>query len=130
MALLPVAASSQWASEAPQSSDKRTLPTREAWAPKDPRDLANFTAAVSKRYVGKIATWEFLNEPLFANYSLLSPLGMIFWLIPYLLLRSKLDNTKGSYKHLDAINVHLSITFITIVGTAIGFGCDIANYLK
>lgn len=76
VALLPVAASSQWASEAPESSDKKTLPTREAWAPKDPKDLENFTAEVSRRYAGRIAAWEFLNEPLFAQYSLLSPLGM------------------------------------------------------
>ena len=70
--LLPPFPSAEWNSEAPA-----TMPTagpgariRQAWAPKDPQDLARYIGQAVDRYKDRIHVWEFLNEPLYTDYAL------------------------------------------------------------
>ncbi len=72
MALLPPFPSANWSSEAPvdfpQAGPGSRL--RQAWAPKDPALLDEFIHRAAERYKGKVKYWEFLNEPIFTDYSL------------------------------------------------------------
>ncbi len=72
MALLPPFPSANWSSEAPidfpQAGPGSRL--RQAWAPKDPSLLDEFIQRAADRYKGKVMYWEFLNEPIFTDYSL------------------------------------------------------------
>ena len=71
--LLPPFPSADWASEAPPNLPTKGYPgvrLRQAWAPKDPNDLAAFVARAVARYKDRIRLWEFLNEPIYTDYSL------------------------------------------------------------
>ena len=43
---------------------------RWAWPPQDVNELLGFTKAAVSRYQNQVQVWEFLNEPLFTDYSL------------------------------------------------------------
>ncbi|MCX5673805.1 MAG: hypothetical protein NTX87_02250 [Planctomycetota bacterium] len=43
---------------------------RQAWGPKDPRDLAAYVEKAAGRYKDRIRIWEFLNEPIYTDYAL------------------------------------------------------------
>ncbi len=43
---------------------------RQAWAPKDPQELADFIERAATRYKDRIHIWEFLNEPIYTDYAL------------------------------------------------------------
>jgi hypothetical protein len=71
--LLPPFPSADWSSEAPISISTNGYPgvrARQAWAPKDPRKLADFIEKTVARYKDRIHVWEFLNEPVYTDYSL------------------------------------------------------------
>lgn len=71
--LLPPFPSANWASEAPATLSTSGYPgvrIKQAWAPKDPRDLAKFIELATVRYKDRIRVWEFLNEPIYTDYAL------------------------------------------------------------
>lgn len=72
--LLPPFPSADWCSEAPADlATPRGYPgtrIRSAFAPKDPADLTTFIEAAVRRYRGRVHVWEFLNEPVYTDYSL------------------------------------------------------------
>ena len=71
--MLPPFPSSDWASEAPAGLSTTGYPgvrLRQAWGPKDPADLAAFIEKAAARYKDRIHVWEFLNEPIYTDYSL------------------------------------------------------------
>ncbi len=71
--LLPPFPSADWSSEAPLTLSTQGYPgvrARQAWAPKDPRELARFIEQAARRYKDRIHIWEFLNEPIYTDYSL------------------------------------------------------------
>jgi len=71
--MLPPFPSADWASEAPAGLSTTGYPgvrLRQAWAPKDPADLAAFIEKAAARYKDRIHIWEFLNEPIYTDYSL------------------------------------------------------------
>ncbi len=71
--LLPPFPSADWSSEAPPTISTRGYPgvrARQAWAPKDPRELAGFVDRAVARYKDRIHLWEFLNEPIYTDYAL------------------------------------------------------------
>jgi hypothetical protein len=73
MALLPPFPSANWSSEAPEESGSSGYPgsrLRQAWAPKNPALMASFISRAVDRYKSSIRYWEFLNEPIFTDYSL------------------------------------------------------------
>ncbi len=77
--LLPPFPSADWSSEAPLTISTKGYPAvraRQAWAPKDPRKLAQFIQKAVARYKDRIHIWEFLNEPVYTDYSLpAKPMG-------------------------------------------------------
>ena len=74
MALLPPFPATDWTSEAPDSvkvtKDYPGIRLRQAFAPKDPKDLGVFTERAVARYKDRVHVWEFLNEPIYTNYAL------------------------------------------------------------
>ena len=71
--LLPPFPSADWSSEAPDGLPTTGYPgvrLRQAWGPKDPRDLAAFIEKGVARYKDRIHVWEFLNEPVYTDYAL------------------------------------------------------------
>ncbi|MCY3020890.1 MAG: endo-1,4-beta-xylanase [Planctomycetota bacterium] len=71
--LLPPFPSAEWASEAPESLPTKGYPgtrIKQAWAPKNTADLANFIEKGVTRYKDRIHIWEFLNEPIYTDYAL------------------------------------------------------------
>jgi hypothetical protein len=73
MALLPPFPSADWNSEASPDLPKEGYPgirLRQAWAPKDPAQLGAFVSRAVERYRDRLKVWEFLNEPVYTNYSL------------------------------------------------------------
>jgi hypothetical protein len=71
--LLPPFPSADWSSEAPMTISTKGYPgvrTRQAWGPKDPRELAAFIERATARYQDRIHIWEFLNEPIYTDYAL------------------------------------------------------------
>ena len=71
--LLPPFPSADWSSEAPEGLPTKGYPgvrLRQAWGPKDPRDLAAFIGQAVDRYKGRLHVWEFLNEPIYTDYAL------------------------------------------------------------
>lgn len=72
-ALLPPFPSADWCSEAPPGLPTTGYPgerLRQAWAPKDPALLGEFTRQAVERLKGRVNVWEFLNEPLYTDYAL------------------------------------------------------------
>ncbi|MCX7044772.1 MAG: endo-1,4-beta-xylanase [Candidatus Sumerlaeota bacterium] len=73
IALMPPFPSAEWSSEAPAGIATKGYPgtrIRQAWAPKDPADLAAFIEKAVGRYRDRIHVWDFLNEPIYTDYSL------------------------------------------------------------
>lgn len=73
MALLPPFPSAEWSSEAPEALRKPGYPgerARQAYAPRDPALLADFAGRAVERYRDRVHIWEFLNEPIYTDYSL------------------------------------------------------------
>ncbi len=73
MALLPPFPSAEWSSTAPVSMRTSGYPgerLRQAFAPSDPAKLADFAERAVTRYRDRIRMWEFLNEPIYTDYSL------------------------------------------------------------
>jgi len=73
MALLPPFPSADWISEAPDGLPATGYPgvrLRQAWAPRDPAELARFVGQAVARYRAHIQVWEFLNEPIYTDYAL------------------------------------------------------------
>ncbi len=73
MALLPPFPSAEWSSTAPLSLRTSGYPgerLRQAWAPQDPALLAEFARRAVLHYKDRIRVWEFLNEPIYTDYSL------------------------------------------------------------
>lgn len=71
--LLPPFPSAEWNSEAPASQPTNGYPggrLRQAWAPKDPNQLARFVEQAAGRYKDRVGVWEFLNEPVYTSYAL------------------------------------------------------------
>ena len=71
--LLPPFPSANWSSEGPTNISSTGYPgsrMRQAWAPKDPRELADFISQTVTHYKDRIHIWEFLNEPIYTDYSL------------------------------------------------------------
>ena len=71
--LLPPFPSADWSSEAPSGLAASGYPgvrARQAWAPKDPQELADFIEHAVSRYQDRIHIWEFLNEPIYTDYAL------------------------------------------------------------
>ncbi|MGA2501676.1 MAG: endo-1,4-beta-xylanase, partial [Tepidisphaeraceae bacterium] len=71
--LLPPFPSADWSSEAPASLPTTGYPgvrIRQAFGPKNPADLAGFVAQAVSRYKDRIHIWDFLNEPIYTDYSL------------------------------------------------------------
>ena len=71
--LLPPFPSAEWSSEAPLEPAAKgysDMPLRQAWAPKDPQDLANFLEKAVAHYKDRIRIYEFLNEPVYTDYAL------------------------------------------------------------
>jgi len=72
--LLPPFPSADWSSEAPDSlRATKEYPgnrARQAFAPKDPKELAGFIEQAVARYKDRIRVWEFLNEPVYTGYAL------------------------------------------------------------
>lgn len=71
--LLPPFPSAEWSSEAPLTLSAQGYPgvrARQAWAPKEPQELADFIERATTRYKDRIHIWEFLNEPLYTDYAL------------------------------------------------------------
>lgn len=73
LSLLPPFPSAEWNSEAPADLTNSGYPgvrIRQAWAPRDPQQLADFISAAVGRYKDRINVWEFLNEPIYTDYAL------------------------------------------------------------
>ncbi len=73
MALLPPFPSAEWSSTAPLSLKTSGYPgqrLRQAFAPTDVARLADFAGRAAARYKDRISMWEFLNEPIYTDYSL------------------------------------------------------------
>ncbi|NLH97938.1 MAG: hypothetical protein GX446_00440 [Chthonomonadales bacterium] len=73
MALLPPFPSAEWSSTAPASLRTPGYPgerLRQAFAPADPAKLADFAGRAVARYRDRVRVWEFLNEPIYTDYSL------------------------------------------------------------
>lgn len=73
LSLLPPFPSAEWSSEAPADLANSGYPgvrIRQAWAPRDPQQLADFITAAVGRYKDRINVWEFLNEPIYTDYAL------------------------------------------------------------
>lgn len=74
MALLPPFPATDWNSEASNSlkvtKDYPGNRMRQAFAPKDPKDLGVFTERAVTRYKDRVTVWEFLNEPVYTSYAL------------------------------------------------------------
>jgi hypothetical protein len=73
MALLPPFPSADWNSEAPAALASKGYPgvrLRQAWAPKEPAELARFVGQAAGRYKGRVGVWECLNEPVYTDYAL------------------------------------------------------------
>ena len=71
--LLPPFPSADWSSEAPGGLPTTGYPgvrLRQAWAPRDPADLAAFIEKAVARYKDHIHIWQFLNEPIYTDYAL------------------------------------------------------------
>jgi len=71
--LLPPFPSADWSSEAPEGLPTKGYPgvrLRQAWGPKDPRELAAFIGQAVDRYKDRLHVWEFLNEPIYTDYAL------------------------------------------------------------
>lgn len=71
--LLPPFPSANWSSEAPAELPAEGYPgirLRQAWAPKDPKNLSDFAERAVSRYKDRIRVWEFLNEPIYTDYAL------------------------------------------------------------
>lgn len=72
--LLPPFPSADWSSEAPDSlrpgGEYPANRRRQAFAPRDPAELAGFVAAAVARYKDRVRVWEFLNEPVYTTYAL------------------------------------------------------------
>jgi len=71
--LLPPFPSAEWNSEAPANLASSGYPgvrLRQAWAPREAKQLADFIAAAVGRYKDRINVWEFLNEPIHTDYAL------------------------------------------------------------
>ncbi len=71
--LMPPFPSADWASEAPAGLPTRGYPgvrLKQAYGPKDPAELARFVRDAVDRYKDRIKAWEFLNEPIYTDYSL------------------------------------------------------------
>jgi len=71
--LLPPFPSSSWSTESPATEPASTYPAVRlpmAAAPKDPRLLAEYVEQTAAHYKDRIHVWEFLNEPVFTDYSL------------------------------------------------------------
>ncbi|MFH1024197.1 MAG: carbohydrate binding domain-containing protein [Planctomycetota bacterium] len=72
--LLPPFPSADWSSEAPASLHVTTeYPgnrMKQAFAPRDSRELAGFVEAAVGRYKDRVHVWEFLNEPVYTTYAL------------------------------------------------------------
>lgn len=76
LCLLPPFPSSNWASSAPESLDRKGYPgirLAMAYAPKDPRLLAAYIERCVRHFQGRVDVWDFLNEPIYTNYSLPGP---------------------------------------------------------
>ncbi|MDD4870036.1 MAG: hypothetical protein PHR77_05700 [Kiritimatiellae bacterium] len=75
--LLPPFPSADWSSEAPADLPVHGYPgirLKQAFAPKDPVELACFIERAVTRYKDRIHIWEFLNEPVYTDYALPSRL--------------------------------------------------------
>jgi hypothetical protein len=73
MCLLPPFPSSNWASEAAGKFDTKGYPgvrLAMAFAPKDPALLDAFIERCVKHFKGRVNVWDFLNEPIYTDYSL------------------------------------------------------------
>ena len=73
MSLLPPFPSADWNSEAPAALATSGYPgvrLRQAWAPKDPNELARFVGQTAGHFKGRVGVWEFLNEALYTDYAL------------------------------------------------------------
>ena len=71
--LLPPFPSADWNTEAPDTLPRKGYPGSRlpsAWAPKDPAELGRFVGQAVARYTGRVTVWEFLNEPIYTDYSL------------------------------------------------------------
>ena len=72
--MLPPFPSADWNSEAPDSvkvtSSYPGNRMRQAFAPREPKDLGVFTARAVGRYRDRVHVWEFLNEPIYTSYAL------------------------------------------------------------
>lgn len=76
MCLLPPFPSSEWVSTAPAELRAPGYPgerMRQAWAPSEPRLLADFAQKAVERFRDRVRVWEFLNEPIYTDYSLPRP---------------------------------------------------------
>ena len=72
-ALLPPFPSADWSSEAPDGLPTTGYPgerLRQAWGPKDPATLGQFTEKAVAHFKDRVNVWEFLNEPLYTDYAL------------------------------------------------------------
>ena len=73
LCLLPPFPSSNWASSAPKSLDTTGYPGTRlamAYAPKNPKLLADYIERCVRHFKGRVKVWDFLNEPIYTNYSL------------------------------------------------------------
>ena len=73
LCLLPPFPSADWVSEAPADLPTKGYPgsrLRSAWAPRDPKELARYVGQCVARYKDRVNVWEFLNEPIYTDYSL------------------------------------------------------------
>ncbi|MFI5380144.1 MAG: endo-1,4-beta-xylanase [Tepidisphaerales bacterium] len=71
--LLPPFPSANWSSEAPAGLPTTGYPgvrIRQAFGPRDPTELAGFISQAVSRYKDRIHIWDFLNEPIYTDYSL------------------------------------------------------------
>jgi hypothetical protein len=77
--LLPPFPSADWNSDAPASlavgKSYPDIRLRASFAPKDPKELAEFVGKAVRRYKDRIHLWEFLNEPVYTSYALPAKLG-------------------------------------------------------
>ncbi|MGC8668117.1 MAG: beta-galactosidase [Chthonomonadales bacterium] len=71
--LLPPFPSADWNSEAPPNVGGAGYPAeraRAAYAPRDPRLLAEFVRRTVRHFAPHVRVWEFLNEPVYTDYAL------------------------------------------------------------
>ena len=71
--LLPPFPSADWCSQAPASLASKDYPRnriRQAYAPSDPALLGDFIGRAVGRFKDRVRVWEFLNEPIYTDYSL------------------------------------------------------------